>query len=126
VKIFISKFDFSSEAYYKRIVCHSPEAAASTATRLGDIAYIFLRMVFGGAQNPAGFSCFSEMRTDLAKNDLSLLSLEMAEREETLKKGEIPRGIKESQDPDVKVERAILPGVHCRLFQGELQRLFHR
>lgn len=33
----------------------------------------------------------------------------MAECEETLKKGEIPRGIKESQDPDVEVERTILP-----------------
>ena len=104
IRIFISKFDFSDA--YKRI-CHSPEAAASTVVRFGDIAYIFLRMVFGGAPNPAGFSCFSEMLTDLA-NELSSSSLEMAECEEILK-GEIPRGIKESQDPDVKVERAILP-----------------
>jgi hypothetical protein len=67
-KIFISKFDYSDA--YKRM-SQSPRAAAATSVRFGSIAYFCWRMVFGGAPNPAGFSCFSELLTDLA-NELAM------------------------------------------------------
>jgi hypothetical protein len=68
VRIYISKFDYSDA--YKRLSNH-PKTAASTVVKIGETAYIFLRMVFGGSPNPAGFSCFSEILTDLA-NELAM------------------------------------------------------
>jgi hypothetical protein len=66
-KIFISKYDYS-DAY--RRISQRAETAAATVIRLEGIAYVFLRMVFGGSPNPAGFSGFSETLTDLA-NELA-------------------------------------------------------
>ena len=66
-KIFISKYDYSDA--YKRI-SQRAETAAATVIKLDNIAYICLRMVFGGSPNPAGFSGFSETLTDLA-NELA-------------------------------------------------------
>jgi hypothetical protein len=116
VRIFISKFDFSDA--YKRI-SHSPEAAASTVVRFGEIAYIFLRMVFGGSPNPAGFSCFSEMLTNLA-NDLAFSTSEPTSQgldAEDLSQ----REIKEVEGPDVPVGKAILPA-----FQVDASRESYR
>ena len=62
-KIYIAKYDYSDA--YKRI-SQSAKAAAATVVRFGDVAYVYLRMAFGGAPNPAGFSGFSETLTDLA------------------------------------------------------------
>ena len=67
-KIFISKYDYSDA--YKRI-SQDAETAAATVIRVDDIAYVCLRMVFGGSPNPAGFSGFSETLTDLA-NELAM------------------------------------------------------
>jgi hypothetical protein len=67
-RIFMSKFDYSDA--YKRIG-QSPEATAATVVRFGKIAYFCWRMVFGGSPNPAGFSCFSELLTDLA-NEIAM------------------------------------------------------
>ena len=55
-KIFISKYDYSDA--YKRI-SQDAETAVATVIRVDSIAYICLRMVFGGSPNPAGFSGFS-------------------------------------------------------------------
>jgi len=62
LRIYISKYDYSDA--YKRI-SHSPRSAAATVIVIARIAYIYLRMAFGGSANPAAFSCFSEMLTDL-------------------------------------------------------------
>jgi hypothetical protein len=67
-KIFISKYDYSDA--YKRI-SQDAETAAATVIRVDGIAYVCLRMVFGGSPNPAGFSGFSETLTDLA-NELAM------------------------------------------------------
>ena len=56
-KIYIAKYDYSDA--YKRI-SQSAKAAAATVVRFGDVAYVYLRMAFGAAPNPAGFSGFSE------------------------------------------------------------------
>jgi len=70
IKIYLSKFDYS-DAY--RRISQSPKATAASVVKFGNIAYFCWRMVFGGAPNPAGFSCFSEMLTDLA-NELAMSS----------------------------------------------------
>ena len=67
VPIFISKFDYS-DAY--RRVSHAGSAAAQTILVVGDIAYLMLRLAFGGSPNPPCFCAFSEALTDLA-NELS-------------------------------------------------------
>ena len=66
IKILISKYDLS-DAY--RRICHDALAAAQTILVLGIKAYIMLRLSFGGAPNPAAWTAFSEMVTDLS-NDL--------------------------------------------------------
>ena len=63
VRIFIAKFDFS-DAY--RRVHYSGEAALEQVIAVGDLAYIMLRMSFGGSANPPVWCGFSEMVTDLA------------------------------------------------------------
>ena len=67
-KIFILKYDYSDA--YKRI-SQDAETAAATVIRVDGIAYVCLRMVFGGSPNPAGFSGFSETLTDLS-NELGM------------------------------------------------------
>ena len=68
LRIFISKFDYSDA--YKRI-SQSPQSSAASVICFGEVAYICWRMVFGGSPNPAGFSGFSEMLTDLA-NEIAM------------------------------------------------------
>ena len=65
--IFISKYDYS-DAY--RRIAHSAEAAAQTIAVQGGIAYISLRLTFGGSPNPPTWCLFSEIVTDLA-NEIS-------------------------------------------------------
>jgi len=74
-RIFISKYDYSDA--YKRI-SQEARTAAATVIRVGDVAYICTRMVFGGAPNPAGFSGFSETLTDLS-NELAMSNYEPSE-----------------------------------------------
>jgi hypothetical protein len=66
-KIFISKYDYS-DAY--RRISHSAQAAVQTIIVLAGIAYLSLRLAFGGSPNPACFCAFSEALTDLS-NELS-------------------------------------------------------
>ena len=61
------KFDYS-DAY--RRVSHDPSAAVQSIIILGAIAYVALRLAFGGSPNPACFCAFSETLTDLS-NDIS-------------------------------------------------------
>jgi hypothetical protein len=61
--IFICKYDYS-DAY--RRVAHSPRAAAQTIAVLGDVAYVSLRLTFGGSPNPPTWCAVSELVTDLA------------------------------------------------------------
>jgi hypothetical protein len=49
-RIFISKYDFS-DAY--RRVAHTARAAAQTILVMGQVAYIMLRLAFGGSQSPS-------------------------------------------------------------------------
>jgi hypothetical protein len=105
-KIFISKFDYSDA--YKRI-SQSPKASASTVIRFGEVAYICWRMVFGGSPNPAGFSCFSEMLTDVAN--------ELAMSDYTPDLGKSPTvedshmEVRETEDPDSPIGEAYLPAL---------------
>jgi hypothetical protein len=61
--IFICKYDYS-DAY--RRVAHSPAATSQTIAVLEDIAYVSLRLTFGGSPNPPTWCSVSEMVTDLA------------------------------------------------------------
>ena len=70
--ILICKYDFS-DAY--RRVSHSGKAAAQSIIVFDDVAYLALRLSFGGAPNPPTWCAFSEMVTDLS-NELSLSSWE--------------------------------------------------
>ena len=65
--IFISKYDYS-DAY--RRIAHSAVAAAQTIAVHGFLAYLALRLTFGGAPNPPTWCMFSELVTDLA-NEIS-------------------------------------------------------
>jgi hypothetical protein len=62
-KIFIAKYDYS-DAY--RRIAHSATAAAQSISVIGGVAYIALRLTFGGSPNPPTWCTFSEMVTDLA------------------------------------------------------------
>jgi hypothetical protein len=68
LRIFIVKYDYS-DAY--RRVAHSPAAAAQSIIIFSGVAYIALRLTFGGSANPPTWCSFSEMVTDLS-NELSL------------------------------------------------------
>jgi hypothetical protein len=68
--IFIAKYDFS-DAY--RRVAHTARAAEQTILVMGRVAYVMLRLAFGGSPNPPAWCAFSEMVTDLA-NEIPLCS----------------------------------------------------
>ena len=63
LRILISKYDYS-DAY--RRIAHSPEAAAQTIAINGNMAYLSLRLTYGGSPNPPTWCTFSELVTDLA------------------------------------------------------------
>jgi hypothetical protein len=67
-RIFISKYDYS-DAY--RRVAHSARAAVQSIIIFAAIAYIALRLTFGGSANPPTWCAFSEMVTDLS-NEIPL------------------------------------------------------
>jgi hypothetical protein len=69
-RIFISKYDYS-DAY--RRIHHSSTAAVQSIIVLAGIAYIALRLMFGGSPNPPTWFSFSKMVTDLA-NEILLCS----------------------------------------------------
>ena len=69
VKILITKYNYS-DAYQR--ICHSAKAALETILVIGAIAFIMLRLSFGGSPNPSAWTCFSEMVTDLS-NELPLV-----------------------------------------------------
>ena len=62
-RILTAKYDFS-DAY--RRVAHSASAAVQSIIVLDEVAYIALRLSFGGSPNPPSWCCFSEMVTDLS------------------------------------------------------------
>ena len=66
--ILISKYDYS-DAY--RRIAHSAASAVQTIAVVPPLAYLSLRLTFGGAPNPPTWCMFSEMVTDLA-NEISL------------------------------------------------------
>jgi hypothetical protein len=66
--IFIVKYDYS-DAY--RRIAHSASAAAQSIIVFAGVAYIALRLTFGGSPNPPTWCAFSEMVTDLS-NEIPL------------------------------------------------------
>lgn len=62
-RILIAKFDYSDA--YRRIP-YSAEAAKQQILIVDNIAFLMLRMTFGGSANPPTWCSFSEMVTDLA------------------------------------------------------------
>jgi hypothetical protein len=67
-KIFIAKYDYS-DAY--RRMAHSATAAVQSIIIFSGIAYIALRLTFGGSRKPPTGCAFSEMVTDLS-NEIPL------------------------------------------------------
>ncbi|KAI2493346.1 hypothetical protein MHU86_21191 [Fragilaria crotonensis] len=65
--IFICKYDYS-DAY--RRIAHSASAASQTIAIHEGLAYLSLRLTFGGSPNPPTWCMFSEIVTDLA-NEIS-------------------------------------------------------
>lgn len=61
--ILMAKYDYS-DAY--RRMAHSAQALAMTICVVLEIAYMALRLTFGGSANPPGWCAFSEMVTDLS------------------------------------------------------------
>jgi hypothetical protein len=66
--ILISKYDYS-DAYCCMV--HAGSAAAQSIAVYGKVAYIALRLTFGGSPNPPTWCLFSEMVTDLA-NEIAI------------------------------------------------------
>jgi hypothetical protein len=66
--ILISKYDHSD--VYRRMV-HAGSAAAQSIAVYDKVAYIALRLTFGGSPNPPTWCLFSEMVTDLA-NEIAI------------------------------------------------------
>jgi hypothetical protein len=62
-RILLSKYDYS-DAY--RRIAHAPSAAVQSIAVNHHIAYIALRLTFGGSPNPPTWCTFSEMVTDLS------------------------------------------------------------
>jgi hypothetical protein len=135
VKIFISKFDYSDA--YKRI-SQSPRSSAASVICFGDVAYICWRMVFGGSPNPAGFSGFSEMLTDLA-NELAMSDYSVEDYvSPSIRSSHLD--IRETESEDARFEPAIMPAfevstscnsirdcfiddiIDCHLDTGEIKR----
>jgi hypothetical protein len=67
-RIFVAKYDYS-DAY--RRMNHAASAAAQSIAVFDGVAYIALRLTFGGSPNPPTWCLFSELVTDLA-NEISL------------------------------------------------------
>jgi hypothetical protein len=67
-RIFVAKYNYS-DAY--RQMNHAASAAAQSIVIFGKIAYIALRLTFGGSPNPPTWCLFSEIVTNLA-NEISL------------------------------------------------------
>jgi hypothetical protein len=67
-RILIAKYDFS-DAY--RRIAHSARAASQSIIVLAGIAFLALRLSFGGSPNPPTWCSFSEMVTDLS-NEIPL------------------------------------------------------
>jgi hypothetical protein len=67
-RILVAKFDFS-DAY--RRICHAASAMVKSIVVAAGIAYLALRLTFGGSPNPPTWCSVSEMLTDLA-NELPL------------------------------------------------------
>jgi hypothetical protein len=61
--ILISKYDYS-DAY--RRIAHSASAAIQSIAVFAGVAYIALRLTFGGSPNPPTWCTFAEMVTDLS------------------------------------------------------------
>jgi len=105
-RIYISKFDYSDA--YKRM-SQSPRTCAATVVRFAEIAYIFLRMAFGGSPNPAAFSGFSETLTDVA-NELAMSRYQPCQGTSPTVK-ETHATIREVEDDDTEVAPAVLPAL---------------
>ena len=66
-KIFIAKYDYS-DAY--RRIAHAATAASQSISVFDQVAYLALRLTFGGSPNPPTWCLFSKMVTDLANEVL--------------------------------------------------------
>jgi hypothetical protein len=67
IKIFITKYDYS-DAY--RRIAHLASAAIQSIALFGKLAFVALRLIFGGSPNPPTWCMFAETVTDLANEIL--------------------------------------------------------
>jgi hypothetical protein len=88
----------------------------------GEIAYICWRMVFGGSPNPAGFSGFSEMLTDLA-NEIAISNYQPADYVSPTVR-ELHLEVRETEREDAKFEAAIMPAFEVPTSSNSIQDCF--
>ena len=117
--IFLAKFDYS-DAY--RRVSHSGSAAARTILVVSSVAYIMLRLSFGGSPNPPTFCEFSEMLTDLA-NELLRAKIEPDDICSPTVRGEHLSPVRHYQNDD-PFAIAIPPAVEVPIHQTALVDCF--
>jgi hypothetical protein len=93
--ILIAKYDYS-DAY--RRIAHSASAVAQTISTLGPLAYVYLRLTFGGSPNPPTWCNFSEIVTDLA-NEIAQCDEWVPETLQNPDQATTPEPIRD--DPDI-------------------------
>jgi hypothetical protein len=119
VRILISKFDYADA--YKRI-SQSPRSSAASVICFGEVAYICWRMVFGGSPNPAGFSGFSEMLTDLA-NEIAMSDYEPEDCViPTIRESHLT--VRETEEQDAKFAPAIMPAFEVPTTSNSIRDCF--
>jgi hypothetical protein len=119
VRILISKFDYADA--YKRI-SQSPRSSAASVICFGDVAYICWRMVFGGSPNPAGFSGFSEMLTDLA-NEIAMSDYEPEDyTSPTVRESHL--SVRETEAANAKFAKAIMPAFEVPTTSNSIRDCF--
>jgi hypothetical protein len=91
--IFVAKYNYS-DAY--RRMNHAASAATQSIAVFGGVAYIALRLTFGGSPNPPTWCLFSELVTNLANE----ISLYVEWDSETLQSPAQPEMPEPSTEPD--------------------------
>ena len=109
-RILIAKYDFS-DAY--RRMTHSPEAVAKSILVWENVAYLALRLSFGGAANPPTWCAYSEMLTDLS-NELGLTNWDPAQIRNPVIP-ETPEPITEEASVPIAQARPMAVGIPVRV-----------
>jgi hypothetical protein len=125
-RIFIMKYDYSDA--YRRIT-HAPLAVAQSIIIFAHVAYLALRLTFGGSPNPPTWCAFSEMVTDLS-NEISLCphwnhhTLRSPSQPETPKPILLPNGVPTARARTMAVHIPTTVTARTDSFIDDLIRVF--